>query len=153
MQTPRLILATIALTMSALLSSVGAVVAAPGGFMAFVVELEPQAPNQSGSGFAVIRINPATGEVCHVITVAGIGEPTEPAGGLGAAHIHDFATGGIFVDLDTEWRATGLDRYTTIGCTTATSESLLALLANPDAYYVNVHTVAFPGGALTGPLG
>jgi hypothetical protein len=153
MRTRRLILATIALTMVALLSSVGAVAAAPGGFTTFAVQLEPQAPNEDGSGVAVVRVNPTTGEVCHVITVSGIGEPTEPAGGLGAAHIHDFATGGIFVDLDTEWRAAGLDRYLSIECTTATSASLMALLANPDAYYVNVHTVAFPGGALSGPLG
>lgn len=152
MKTPRLVLATVVLAVAALLLSFGTVAGAAGGFRTFVVGLEPQAPNEEGSGVAVIRLSPMTGEVCHLITVQGIGEPTEPQGGLGAAHIHDFATGGIFIDLDTEWMATGLDRYTTVGCTSATTPTLEAVLANPDAYYVNVHTTLFPGGALTGAL-
>ena len=82
----------------------------------------------------------------------GIGAPTEPASGLGAAHIHDVATGGIFVDLETAWRATGANRFMSIGCAVGASANVDAVLAAPDAYYVNIHTTAFPGGALTGTL-
>ena len=123
----------------------------------FVVHLEPQGENDEGSGVAVIRINPTTDEVCYVITVEGIGQPTEPLGsGLGAAHLHAVASGGVFIDLnilDTDWMKTGLDRYTVIGCTDAPSADIDAVLANPSAYFVNIHTAAFPGGAISGVLG
>jgi hypothetical protein len=149
----RLAVMTILLAVAALAASAGSATAAGAGFHTFVVALSPQAPNDEGSGLAVVRINPTSDEVCYTINVAGIGAPTEPAGGLGAAHIHDVATGQIFVDLDTDWMQTGLDRFTTIGCTTASGASLDAVLANPAAYFVNVHTVEFPGGALTGVIG
>jgi hypothetical protein len=145
------LVATIVLALAAMLMTAGAVAAQ--GFRTFVVELEPQAPNTEGSGRAIVRVNASTDTVCYVIRVAGIGAPTEPAGGLGAAHIHDLASGGIFVDLETAWRATGADRFTTIGCTEASSEAVDALIADPAAYYVNIHTTAFPGGAIRGPLG
>jgi hypothetical protein len=105
-----------------------------------------------GSGTAVIRLDDRAGQVCYVITVRNIGLPTEPAPGLGAAHIHDVATGGIFVDLETSW--VGMkDAFTTTGCVDATADQLAALTTNPSAYYVNIHTVEFPGGALRGDLG
>jgi hypothetical protein len=105
-----------------------------------------------GSGLAIVQVNPGTEEVCYTITVENIGTPTEPAGsGLGAAHIHDRATGGIFVDLETNWTATATGFMTT-GCTEADRESLIALLRDPSAYYVNIHTVQFPGGAIEGNL-
>jgi hypothetical protein len=105
-----------------------------------------------GSGLAVLRVNPGTEEVCYTITVENIGEPTEPGPTVGAAHIHDYATGGIFVDLETNWTATATGFMTT-GCTEADRESLVALLRDPSAYYVNIHTVDFPGGAIRGDLG
>jgi hypothetical protein len=104
-----------------------------------------------GSGTAVIRVDTLTGQVCYTITVRGIGVPTEPAGGLGAAHIHAFATGGIFVDLETNWLGQN-NAFTTTGCVDVTSDQLSALLAAPEDYYVNIHTVEFPGGALSGAL-
>jgi hypothetical protein len=118
----------------------------------FVVTLSGQnGGDPDGSGTAVIRLDTRTGQVCYTITVRGIGVPTEPAGGLGAAHIHAFATGGIFVDLETNWVGQN-NAFTTTGCVDATSAQLSALLAAPDDYYVNIHTVEFPGGALSGAL-
>jgi hypothetical protein len=142
----------IVLAVVALFTAVGTI-AASSGFRTFVVPLEPQAPNDEGSGIAVVRLNPTTHEVCYLITVEGIGVPTEPAAGLGAAHIHDFATGGIFIDLETAWMQTGVDRFTTAGCVTADGTRIDAILADPGAYYVNIHTVMFPAGALIGALG
>jgi CHRD domain len=104
-----------------------------------------------GSGLAIVQVNPGTQEVCYTITVENIGTPTEPASGLGAAHIHDRATGGIFVDLETNWTATATGFMTT-GCTEADRASIIALLRDPSAYYVNIHTSAFPGGAIEGNL-
>jgi hypothetical protein len=137
------LLAVTTLLMSATL--VGAV-----GGRTFVIPLSGADPE--GTGTAVIRVNPGTQEVCYTINVSGIGTPTEPAAGLGAAHIHDVATGGIFVDLETNWTATATG-FMTSGCTTADREDLIALLLDPSAYYVNIHTTEFPTGAIQGSLG
>ena len=62
-----------------------------------------------------------------------------------AAHIHVGAattTGPIVVPLNP---------YTG-GCTTVARELALALIQSPDDYYVNVHNMPFPGGALRGQL-
>jgi hypothetical protein len=119
----------------------------------FVVPLAPQAGGDlDGSGLAALRMNPGTGEVCYTIQVSGIGEPTEPAAGLGAAHIHDVATGGIFVDLVTNWQPSG-DGFATTGCASADRAQILAIFHDPSAYYVNIHTTEFPGGAIRGELG
>jgi hypothetical protein len=128
----------------------GTLVGAVGG-RTFVIPLSGADPQ--GTGTAVLRVNPGTQEVCYTISVAGIGEPTEPLNsGLGAAHIHDVATGGIFVDLETDWMQTATG-FATSGCTAADRQDLIALLADPSAYYVNIHTVEFPGGAIQGNLG
>jgi hypothetical protein len=119
----------------------------------FVVPLAPQAGGDAdGSGLAVLTMNPGTGQVCYTITVENIGVPTEPAAGLGAAHIHDEATGGIFIDLETNWTASD-GGFTTSGCTATDREHILAIFMDPSAYYVNIHTVDFPGGAIRGELG
>ena len=127
--------------------------AAAAGGRPFVVPLSGGATgDQDGTGQAILTVNAGTGEVCYAITVSGIGEPTEPAFGLGAAHIHDLATGGIFVDLETDWVASD-GGFSTTGCTSADRSDLIAILRNPSGYYVNIHTTEFPGGAISGSLG
>ena len=122
------------------------------GGRTFVVPLAGGgAGDPDGSGLATLRINPGAEEVCYTITVEDIGEPTEPGAGLGAAHIHDYATGGIFVDLETNWTATTTG-FMTEGCTEAERESLVALFRDPSAYYVNIHTTDYPAGAIRGDL-
>jgi hypothetical protein len=142
---------SIALALGALLLGATAVTA---GGRPFAVALAPQAGGDAdGSGLALLTMNPGQGEVCYTITVENIGQPTEPPlSGLGAAHIHDEATGGIFVDLETNWTASN-GGFMTTGCTTTDRESLLAIFKDPSAYYVNIHTVEFPGGAIRGQLG
>jgi len=141
---------SIALALGALLLSATAVTA---GGRPFAVALAPQAGGDpDGSGLALLTLNPGQGEVCYSITVENIGEPTEPAFGLGAAHIHDEATGGIFVDLATNWTASN-GGFATSGCTTTDRGSLIAIFQDPSAYYVNIHTADFPGGAIRGQLG
>jgi hypothetical protein len=118
----------------------------------FVVSLTgANGGDPDGSGTAVIRLDTRTSQVCYTITVRGIGFPTEPAPGLGAAHIHTFATGGIFVDLETTWVGQN-NAFTSTGCVDVTSAQLSALLTAPQNYYINIHTVEFPGGALSGAL-
>ena len=98
-------------------------------------------PNQGdpdGSGVANLRINPGLGEVCWEITVADV----EP---INNAHIHIAPAdrpGPVVVPLNP---------YTG-GCTTVTRELALAIITNPEGYYVNVHNQPYPAGALRGQL-
>jgi CHRD domain len=98
-------------------------------------------PNQGdldGIGTASLRVNPGKGEVCWTIAVSGVDPIT-------AAHIHiapPTAPGPIVVPLDP---------YSG-GCTEVDRDVALAIIKNPDSYYVNVHNAPFPAGALRGQL-
>ena len=69
-----------------------------------------------------------------------------------AAHIHrggPGVDGGIAVDLITAPESG--TRFT--GCTEDVSKRLIRqILRRPRRFYVNVHTAAFPGGAVRGQL-
>jgi CHRD domain len=121
----------------------------------FTVELSPSG-DPDGSGTAELTVDLRSGTVCYDIIVTGIGEPTEPAAGIGNAHIHSFSQGGaIAVDLDTEFVPVdgAEDTYQAIDCASAPRQDLVQVLLHPEDYYVNVHTTAFPGGAVQGTLG
>ncbi|MBD0292193.1 MAG: CHRD domain-containing protein [Jiangellaceae bacterium] len=120
----------------------------------FTVQLQPSG-DADGSGTAELIVDLRSGTVCYDITVTGIGEPTEPAAGIGSAHIHSHArNGAIAVDLKTQFVAVAdaADTYLATGCVTATRRVLVDILLHPEQYYVNVHTVEFPGGAVQGDL-
>ncbi|MDQ3890724.1 MAG: CHRD domain-containing protein [Actinomycetota bacterium] len=119
-----------------------------------VFQVPLSGPDPEGQGTAVLRLSPAEGTVCYVIVVRGIGEPTEPAPGLGNAHIHGpLPSTGIAVHLETEFMQAGAsDVFLARGCVNVDAATLEAILANPELFYVNVHTVEFPGGAIQGTL-
>jgi len=103
---------------------------------------EPGDPN--GAGTAVIEINDTDNEVCWDITVTNITLPAT------AAHIHEAPAGepgDIVVTLGAP-DATGTDE----DCVDAADNLLDQILADPDGYYVNVHTTDFPQGAVRGQL-
>jgi hypothetical protein len=104
-----------------------------------------EAPNPGdpdGFGFARVTINLQTGDVCYRLSVANLDTPT-------ASHIHEGGTGvsGPVV-VPFEAPSTGL----LANCTTADLDLLTAIVNNPSGYYVNVHTAAFPMGAIRGQL-
>jgi hypothetical protein len=104
-------------------------------------------PNQGdldGTGSAKITVNPGQEEVCFELSVAGI---TLPAIG---AHIHEGVAGenGPVVVPLVPPDANGVSS----GCAQVSRELALAIIQDPENYYVNVHTTDFEDGALRGQL-
>jgi hypothetical protein len=99
-------------------------------------EVPPGDPD--GSGTAQLWINPGTGSVCWAITVSNV----DP---IFAAHIH-IAPVGVAGPI-----VVPLNPYTG-GCETVDPSLARAIVANPSAYYVNVHNATYPTGAARGQL-
>jgi hypothetical protein len=102
----------------------------------------PGPGDPKGNGTAQVTLDPGKGEVCYELSVANIQEAT-------AAHIHEGEVGKegpVKVALDAP--KTGAAK----GCKQADAAVILAILANPAGYYVNVRNAAFPKGAVRGQL-
>jgi hypothetical protein len=99
----------------------------------------------NGTGTANLRLNRAKKRVCYTIRVRNIDDVV-------AAHIHSGrkgVAGSIVVDLITAPEPG--DRFT--GCTRGVPKRTISqILDRPRRFYVNVHTGAFPGGAVRGQL-
>jgi hypothetical protein len=132
----------ILLTVLAILATTSAVFAANGGAPRGTTlsgsEVVPGPGDPDGSGFAMVRLNQGQGRVCWKITFEDVEDPT-------AAHIHQapFGTnGGVVVPLSLG-----------SGCADDVDQDLIKdIIQNPAGYYVQVHSAAFPGGALRGQL-
>jgi hypothetical protein len=95
-----------------------------------------------GSGTARLFVNPGQEEICYTLSVANLDPVT-------AAHIHAApagVNGPVVVPLVAPTSGTSS------GCAQVDRALALAILAHPEAYYVNVHTTAYPGGAVRGQL-
>jgi hypothetical protein len=103
------------------------------------------AGDRNGYGTAsVVVVGPS--QLCFSIVVDQIGPPV-------AAHIHRApagVNGPIVVPLTPPPSG---DPGTSSGCVPGLAAGLVtAIRANPEQFYVNVHTAAFPAGAVRGQL-
>jgi hypothetical protein len=102
----------------------------------------PGPGDPDGSGTATVTVNPGRGEICYTLTAAGVAPST-------AAHIHvgtASVAGPVVVPLVPP--STG----TSSACATVPRDLALAIIQNPENYYVNVHNAEYPAGALRGQL-
>jgi hypothetical protein len=110
--------------------------------VALTGEAEASPADPVGTGEATVRARLGQGQVCYRLSTSNLS-------GTVAAHIHrgvSGVAGPVVVALRTP--TTGASS----GCTTASRSVVKALLKAPAAYYVNVHTAEFPGGAIRGQL-
>ena len=96
----------------------------------------------NADGQITVVVDPPKGTACYIMNVKGLD-------GITAAHIHRGGpgeTGSPVLTLETP--ADGSSG----ACANVAADLSAALLDNPSAYYVNVHTRTQPNGALRGQL-
>jgi hypothetical protein len=106
----------------------------------------PTPGDADGAGTAKLTVNAGQRQVCFDLVVTGLTD-------VMAAHVHAGAAGvaGPIVITLAPLPAVGVTGH---GCVGDLPRSLLQdLVRHPSAYYVNVHTSDFPGGAIRGQLG
>lgn len=99
-----------------------------------------------GSGYALITINIGKQEVCWQMSASNIRLPAT------SAHIHTAAS-GISGPIVVALSAPHANGSATACRADVDRDRLRDILLNPTNYYVNVHTVEFPAGAIRGQLG
>jgi CHRD domain-containing protein len=111
---------------------------AGGAAVQLTATLQP-VPVATGRGSATFTIRVGQGQLCFTLTAMGLTDIT-------AAHIHRQSTSAIVVPLTTPTAGNSS------GCVTAGKDLLREIVSSPGAFYVNVHTAAYPDGQLRGNL-
>src|SRR5688500_3158968 len=102
----------------------------------------PGPGDPDGTGTAHIEVASGAEELCYTLTVEDVDDVT-------AAHIHEAGTGSagpVAVTLDPPVDGTSE------GCVSTTRAILDGLRSGDRAFYVNIHTKAFPDGAIRGQI-
>lgn len=107
--------------------------------------------DMNGTGTAVVTVNHGQGRVCWSL------ENLANLDTLVAAHIHEApvtSQGPIRVNFFDFGQPIDLEGCVEAGTTPHmfNRDRLRDILKNPQNYYVNIHTTAFPGGAIRGQL-
>lgn len=145
----------VAAAVAAVFVAAAAAFAAEPPAQTFVAVLGPEnevpgcaaASNAAGGNFVAHVVNEAAGTVEWKLVANNLPGPVV------AAHIH-IAPAGVAGPVVQPLPPTPGDDRGVVGTGTFTNPGLLAAMrANPDAYYVNVHTTVCPAGAVRGQLG
>ena len=105
-------------------------------------EERPGPGDPDGTGFIELTLNQGKGLICFELTLAGVDAAT-------AGHIHKAPAGqpgDVFVPL---FGSEGPGAK----CVTATKAQIKEIRRSPEMFYVNIHTAAYPNGAVRGQLG
>lgn len=101
--------------------------------------------DSEAAGVIRITVDRAKHLLCYELVATGID--------IVAGHIHKApagTNGGVVLDLNSFGQPLG---EVSVGCQADVRKGLLRGLANnPDRFYVNLHTVEFPGGEIRGQL-
>jgi CHRD domain len=118
------------------------------GGTAFNITMTGNAESPAGdpvaTGTATVRLRTGQGQVCYRVSADNLG------GAAVAMHIHNGAAGTagpVVIPLATP-NADGK----AAGCAGVSRALVGQILASPAGFYLNVHTAAFPGGAIRGQL-
>jgi hypothetical protein len=98
--------------------------------------------NTTASAAAAFTADPASGQFCFTVTATGLDDAV-------AMHIHKGAAGvngPVVIPFDAKKIGAGKT------CVQAAPALVGQIVANPSGYYFNVHTPAFPAGAVRGQL-
>jgi CHRD domain-containing protein len=108
----------------------------------------PGPGDPDGAGRATVTLNPGRRQACVTIRVSGTGPPT-------AAHIHRGlagTAGPVVVPLSTPAEISDSIYGSANDCVTISPAVMRELLRSPERFYVNVHSAAYPAGAVRGQL-
>ena len=101
-----------------------------------------EVPKAKGSGKAVVTLNAGTGKVCWTFS------NLKGTSNVNASHIHKAPkgkSGAVVVAFFS-------GALKTKGCVKASKSVITAIEKHPSAYYVNIHTIKYPAGAIRGQL-
>src|SRR5215212_11978021 len=124
-------------------------VSAQGAKLSAVLTPNHEVPPTTSNGFgsSIVDVDTAENQVTVTVNVANLGAP------ITGAHIHKsaFGTNGNIV-LNFISGGANFEGGKLTGTYGVPPDLAADLIANPSAYYVNVHTTQFPGGAIRGQL-
>ncbi len=106
----------------------------------------PGPGDEDGQASGTLSIDDTTNLISWSFTYSNIANPA-------AMHIHTGAAGeggGVLVPLNVEM---GGEAGSLVGSTTGDAANVMAILASPSGYYVNIHNGDFRSGAIRGQLG
>lgn len=95
-----------------------------------------------GTGSASITVNPGQKRVCYDVGVAGIATPMR-------GHIHRGVAGTNGAIVVTFFESDAVDLN---DCVDTNRALAVEIIQHPERFYVNVHNLEFPAGALRGQL-